>query len=90
MFLYKQFLWLTRSSVGVYPTCPNVCMIYALNPESAARLTVPLCIALLESLLALVSLDFVSDLGIFIRIISIYISYVDHTNIVEKGCQPFL
>ena len=61
MFLYKQFLWLTRSSVGVHPTCPNVCMIYALNPESAARLTVPLCIAVLDLLLAMISLDFVSE-----------------------------
>lgn len=90
MFRYKQFLWLTRSSVGVHPTYPNVCIIYALNPESAARLTVPLCIALLESLLALISLDFVSGFGICIRFVSIYISYGDHTNIVEKGCQPFL
>ena len=63
MFLYKQFLWLTRSSVGVHPTYPNVCMIYALNPESASRLTVPLCIVLLESLLAIISLDFVSGWG---------------------------
>ena len=63
MFLYKQFLWLTRSSVGVHPTYPNVCMIYALNPESAARLTVPLCIAVLDLLLAIISLDFVSGWG---------------------------
>ena len=82
----KQSLWLTRSSVGVHPTYPNVCIIYALNPESAARLTVPLCFALLESLLAFGGV--VLELKMVFE--SIYISYVEHTNTKEKGCQPFL
>ena len=86
-------MWLTRRLQEFIPTSPTATVSLntgRFNPELATQLTVPLCIALLESLLALISLDFVSDLGIFIRIISICISYVEHTNIVEKGCQPFL
>ena len=79
-------MWLTRSSVGVHPTYPNVCKIYALNPESAARLTVPLCIALLESLLAFWGV--VLELKMVFE--SICISYVEHINTTKRQCQPFL
>ena len=87
MFYVTNSLCGLREAVSEFiPTYPNVCIIYALNPESATRLTVPLCIVLLESLLAFGGV--VLELKMVFE--SICISYVDHTNIMKKRCQPFL
>jgi len=58
MLCYKQFLWLREAVSEFIPTYLNAWLdTSALNPESAIRLTVPLCLPLLESLLALISLN---------------------------------